>query len=279
MLKRLMLALSCLQVMACLEASQTSIAASDPGRTEWVNIPAGRLKLRVYRSEQLSTHPLLIFVLHGDIAQPPPAYQYDFARSVTAQVQDVIAAGVLRPGYSDPSGDKSSGVLGNWAGDNYTAEVVDAIVRAVEQLRTASGARAVILVGHSGGAAIAADMIGRYPRLAQGVLLVSCPCDVPAWRAYMKDKRPPQQAEIWEGPVASLSPVTLAAEVARTTRVRLVVGSADDVAPPRFSQEYAQALARHGVDVELKIEAGLEHNILLAPVVIKELERLIGALQ
>ena len=63
------------------------------------------------------------------------------------------------------------------------------------------------------------------------------------------------------------------------TRVRLVVGSADDVAPPRFSQEYAQALARHGVDVELKIEAGLEHNILLAPVVIKELERLIGALQ
>jgi len=279
MLKRLMFASYCLLVMASLSASETSIAPSDPGRTEWVNIPAGRLKLRVYQSEQVSAHPLLILVLHGDIPQPPPAYQYDFARSVTEHVRDVIAAGVLRPGYSDPSGDHSSGVLGNWAGDNYTAEVVDAIAQAVEQLRTESGARAVILVGHSGGAAIAADVIGRHPGLAQGALLVSCPCDVPAWRAYMKDKRPPNQARTWEGPVPSLSPVAFAADVARATRVRLVVGSADEVAPPRFSQEYARALTEHGVDVELKIEPGLQHDILLTPVVLQELERLIDAVQ
>lgn len=274
-----MFALYCLLMMACPGASQTSSAPPDPGRTEWINIPAGRLKLRVYQSQQVSPHPLLILVLHGDIPQPPPAYQYDFARSATQRAQDVIAAGVLRPGYSDPSGDQSAGVLGNWAGDNYTAEVVEAIARAVKQLRTESGARNVILVGHSGGAALAADVIGRYPGLAQGALLVSCPCDVPAWRAYMKEQRPPEQAAIWQGALASLSPVTLAADVARATRVRLVVGAADNVAPPRFSQEYARALARHGVDVELKIEPGLEHNILLAPVVIEELERLIGALQ
>ena len=83
MLKRLMFASYCFLVMGCITASDTSMAPPDPGRTEWVNIAAGRLKLRVYQSQQVSIHPLLIFVLHGDIPRPPPAYQYDFARSVT----------------------------------------------------------------------------------------------------------------------------------------------------------------------------------------------------
>lgn len=197
---------------------------------------------------------------------------------VTEQVPDVIAAGVLRPGYSDPSGERSSGVLGNWVGDNYTKEVVDAVAQAIVQLRNESSGIAVILVGHSGGAAIAADVIGRHPGLAQGALLVSCPCDVPAWRTYMKGKRPPQQAGIWKGPVPSLSPVVLAKDVARETRVRLVVGSADDVAPPQFSREYADALARQGVAAQVVIEPGLGHNALLEPAVMAELKSLIAEL-
>lgn len=279
MVKRAMYALCCGLAIASVGTTDPSVTPpSDAGRTEWVTIPAGHLKLRVYQSEQPGTHPVLVLVLHGDFPQPPPAYQYEFAHRVAAQGAGVVAAGVLRPGYSDPSGDASSGVLGNWVGDNYTAAVIDAVAEAVEQLRRESSARAVILVGHSGGAAIVGDLIGRHPGLAQGALLVGCPCDVPAWRAYMKGRRPPKQAAIWEGPVPSLSPVALAKSVAPTTRVRLVVGSADDAAPPRFSQEYVDALARHGVEAQLSIEPGLGHDILLEPAVMSELRSLITEL-
>jgi predicted esterase len=263
-----------LSAWCCLLAGIAS--AADPGRTEWIGIPAGRLKVHVYTAAKLTGHPLLVLVLHGDYARPPPSYHYEFARRVASELEDVVAAGVLRPGYTDPSGDRSSGVLGDWAGDNYTSEIVDAVARAAEQLRNESAARAVFLVGHSGGAAIAADVIGRHPGLAQGALLVSCPCDVPAWRAYMKSQRPASQASIWEGPVPSLSPVALAAAVSPATRVRLVVGAADDVAPPRFSEEYRDALSQHGIDVALEIEPGLTHDMLLEPVVMRQLEQLLS---
>jgi pimeloyl-ACP methyl ester carboxylesterase len=278
MVKRVVFALYCSLVVAGVGANEPSVSPSDSGRTEWVTIPAGRLKLRVYEPGHPAAHPVLIVVLHGDIPHPPPSYQYEFAQRITAQVPGVIAAGVLRPGYSDSYGDTSSGVLGDWVGDNYTTAVIDAVAEAVGQLRRESSARAVILVGHSGGAAIAGDLIGRHPGLAEGALLVSCPCDVPAWRAYMKGMRPAKQAAIWEGAVPSLSPVALAKDVAPRTRVRLVVGSADDVAPPRFSREYVDTLTRHGVDARLSIEPGLGHDILLEPAVMSELRSLITEL-
>jgi pimeloyl-ACP methyl ester carboxylesterase len=73
--------------------------------------------------------------------------------------------------------------MGRAIADNNTPEVVDAVERAARDLATEHNTSAVVLVGHSGGAAIVANVLGRYPDLAQGAVLVGCGCDPVAWRA------------------------------------------------------------------------------------------------
>lgn len=70
--------------------------------------------------------------------------------TVHARVDDVVAAGLLRPGYTDNAGARSDGQRGEARSDNYTVEVVDDVATAVRTLAKRFMARRVILVGHSG---------------------------------------------------------------------------------------------------------------------------------
>lgn len=263
--------------ICCLAAGLSQILSADDadgGQAEWIDTPPGHLKVRVYRSEHIRADPVLILVLHGDLPIPRPAYQYEFARIVAKMTENVVAVGLLRPGYADSSGDRSAGDMGHATGDNYTPQVVDAVALAVERLKGETSARAVIIVGHSGGAAISADLLGRYPGLVDGALLVSCDCgDLAAWRASMKAKMP---SPIWDLPNPSLSPLDLAGQVTPRTRVRMVVGAVDDTVPPSNSQNYADALAARKVDVKLVVVSGRGHNdVFWATQVFSELEQLI----
>jgi pimeloyl-ACP methyl ester carboxylesterase len=256
------------------------------GATEWVDTAHGRLKALVYAAPSSGKAPVLVIVLHGDGLNPPPSYQYQFAQAVvegysavspmSAEQQsrlgypplgftDVVTAGILRPGFVDPAGDRSAGSVGSTTGEpQYTAAVVDAVAEAVERLKTERKARKVILVGHSGGAAIAADVMGRHPGLVDGAVLVACGCDPPAWRkrAYAKD-----HDRKWLETDRSLSPLRFAAAVPTGTHVRMVVGDQDDNAAPVDTTAYANALKSHGVDVEVQIVPGVGHNIMFsAPV-------------
>ena len=265
------------------------------GTTLWVDGAHGRVKAQVFARERVSERPILVLVLHGDLPDPRPDYQYLVAKAITVgwpedpdrsarlrsalggdwRDEDVIAAGILRPGYTDPSGDRSSGDPGRAVADNYTPEVVDAIADATRQIKDVYNARAVVLVGHSGGGAIVANVIGRHPDLADGALLVACGCDPEAWRARMRVRAP---GSIPDGANPSLLPLSLAHRVRPRTIVRLVVGSADDVTLPEDSRRYAEALQRRGVDVRLTIEPGLGHNMLVTPAAFRELGALVGSI-
>ncbi len=149
-----------------------------------------RLKTSVYRGAELSPAPVLVVVLHGDAPFNKPGYQDTFAARIAAANADVIAAAILRPGYTDPQGHTSDGERGQTTGDNYNARNVDAIAAAIDSLQRRFTARRVVAVGHSGGAAITAHILGRLPDLVDAALLVSCPCDGTRWREHMSRTGP-----------------------------------------------------------------------------------------
>mgnify|MGYP003389371873 FL=1 len=76
---------------------------------------------------------------------------------------------------------------------------------AVANLKKHHGVASVVMVGHSGGAAISGVILGRSAPLVDAVLLVSCPCDVPKWRDA-RDRKPLENAE---SPVDYLKSVRL----------------------------------------------------------------------
>jgi pimeloyl-ACP methyl ester carboxylesterase len=240
----------------------------------WVRGGAECLHFEEYRSASLTAHPDLVVVIHGDAPFQRPGYQYAAARRITSDIGNVIAIGLLRPGYTDPDGHRSSGIRGRGIGDNYRPQDVDAIAGAVSSLADTYLPGRVFLVGHSGGAVIAADIIGRHPSLVTGgAILVSCPCDVPVWRRHMDSV---QRNPFWRVPVQSLSPMDLAVQVDTHTVVRAIVGSADTIAPPPFSRAYVQRLQARRVRADLVEVPGAGHDILLDPRVLGEIGAVIG---
>jgi pimeloyl-ACP methyl ester carboxylesterase len=245
----------------------SSVNAQAPATAPvWVQGGPYRLKTSVYRSSGLSPHPALLVVLHGDAPFNKPDYQDTFAAKVAAGYSDVIAAAILRPGYTDPQGNTSEGDRGLATGDNYNAQNVDALAAAISELRRRFKARRVVMVGHSGGAAITANILGRHPALVDAALLVSCPCDVKRWRAHMFQKT---GIPTFQGLIATLSPIDLVSGIADRTTISMIVGAKDDVAPPDLSEAYRSALARLGKHVQLTELKDQGHEILLNPVVLQ----------
>jgi pimeloyl-ACP methyl ester carboxylesterase len=255
--------------------SRAGLSAAAAGETLWMTGRGLRLKTKIYRSASAGDHPVLLLVLHGDSPFGPPSYQYIFARRAASQIDGVVSAALLRPGYADGTGDQSSGARGLTTGDNYTPDVVDAGADILDQLKAKLRPRATVLMGHSGGAAIAANMLGRHPSAAEGALLVSCPCDLAAWRSHMLKL---QKNPIWTLPVRSLSPIELSGSVAPTVHVRMLVGSQDDIAPPELTEKYAAALRARGIDVAATIAPDLPHDILLESIAFEQLDALVRTL-
>jgi pimeloyl-ACP methyl ester carboxylesterase len=282
-------------LMGCARqsVSHSDVAYGRGGQTMWLGSAGSRLKAQAYSSTELSARPTLVVVLHGDLPDPTPSYQYAFAQLITQGVdapalpdavrarlkswtplENVVAVGILRPGYADNSGDRSDGEMGHAAADNFTPEVVDAIAAATASLRKTLNAGRVVLVGHSGGAAIAADVLGRHPESADAALLVACGCDPEGGRARMRQTR---ASAIWKGPTRSLQPLDLVSTVRRDVVVRLVVGAQDDVVLPEPSVRYATALKERDVDAAVTVVPALGHNILLTDAALNALATLFSA--
>jgi predicted esterase len=235
-----------------------------------LRVQGGRWLLagRAYESGKLSTHPHLIVVVHGDAPSANPSYQYVFAEGVAAALSNVVAVGVLRPGYQDGLGGKSEGDRGFALADNYTPDDIASVASAAKALMVRYHAADLTLVGHSGGSTIAADILALYPRLARGALLVSCPCDVPRFRWGMLKH---QWNPLWLIPVHAVSPQDHVAQIPRSTIVRMVVGGADPVTAPQLTVDFARGLAANGGDVQVLVLKDLGHEILLQPAVFQQL--------
>lgn len=231
-------------------------------------------QIRTYESERLIGNPILLVALHGDSARRNPSYQYAFARAVAEQVENTISVGLLRPGYRDDADRRSDGVRGEAVGDNYDKPRIDQIAAAIEQLRKHHKAGKIVLTGHSGGSAITAKLIAAYPKLVDHAVVVSCPCDIPAWR---EDMYLLSEYEGFKRPLDVVSPIDVAGSISDETSVSIFVGDNDPVTKVYLSQAYFDELTKLGKKASLTVVSG-EHNILLNEQIIGPIVEQISAM-
>jgi predicted esterase len=229
-------------------------------------------KVRTYRSANVTNKPLLVVALHGDSPFNNPGYQYRFAKKVAYKNSNVISVGILRPGYTDPLGRTSDGIKGDAIGDNYDEKRVNQIAQAITKLEMLYSPSKVILAGHSGGAAITANLISLFPLLIDHAFIVSCPCDVNAWREDMFSLT---NKSIFKGKIETLSPIDLVEHLNKNTIISLFVGKDDKVARPILSEKYQTAAKKEGSKVTLEIIEG-QHDIFLSPDIIYAITNIIS---
>ena len=198
-----------------------------------------------------STNPTTMVVwLHGNMTSGNPAnYHFPIAEKAAVDFAsyNVMSVALVRPGYPDGSGESSSG--NNYGrGDNWTRANIEEVGAAIERLRVEYKPEAVIIVGHSGGAAISAVLLGMKPRLAEAAILVSCPCDFFGWRGSRGHLLRS------EDPIQWLDKVSVAAKVIALT------GTRDRTTPPELGKTYVERLKGRGIDAIFQPIPDEEHS-------------------
>lgn len=199
----------------------------------------------------------LIVMLHGDGEGQLGHRQIDrwsaIGRSLLSHDRNVFF--MVRPGYRSPVGNSSG--CANPKDDDYTAENMARVAGALASLKTTYKAEKVVLVGHSGGAATSALVLGKHPAVADAALLLGCPCDVPPWR----DHRNAQRAR--GGPwTNSLNPLQFIAGIPTGTPVLAVTGSEDDNTLAEFAKRWVAKASANGAHARYADAAGFNHSTI-----------------
>jgi predicted alpha/beta hydrolase family esterase len=245
-------------------------AADASGSVVVAGAPGHRVVGRVHVAGPPAALAPLIVVLHGDAPFINPRYQYAVATDLANAVPGTRVVALMRPGYADAYGARSDGDRGFALGENYTLDVANDIADAIQSLKQQWGAPSVILVGHSGGAAVAANIAALTPGLVRHVVLVACPCDVPAFRRHMARW---QWNLMWLWPVHSLSPMQTLDRLEKRTGVTAISGAKDPVTLPEYAHNYIAKAKSRGISASLIILANKGHEILDDPAVIKEVSQ------
>jgi pimeloyl-ACP methyl ester carboxylesterase len=215
-----------------------------------------------------STKPTTMVVwLHGNVTSGGPANShFRIAQKAAADfvAENVLALALVRPGYPDGTGESSSGNDYGRA-DNWPRAIIADIGTAIERLRLKYKPDAVIIAGHSGGAAIAAVLLGMKPQLADAAILVACPCDLVAWRAGRRGM-----------PWVSENPMQWVDKVSPATKVIALTGSRDDTTAPELGKTYVEGLKARGIDAIFQLVPGAGHiDVLRSPAVSDATSRLL----
>ena len=258
------------RAQACAELP-AGRAASDGQGGCLALVPAGEV------ARDAATPPrALVVMIHGDGTGSLEQRHVDAWMRVgeALATRDRVVALMIRPGYRSPAGDSSG-----WANprdDDYTSVNIARVAGALATLRLAQRPRHVVLVGHSGGAATAALVLGRHPGAADAALLLGCPCDVPPWRRHRNAQRGHGDRP-W---LNSLNPLDFAASIAPGTPVIAATGMRDDNTLPLFARRWVEQAAAAGAGARYEDVPGLGHaGILRWDGIARRVEALLASLE
>ncbi len=134
----------------------------------------------------------------------------------------------------------------DWTGRRYAPEILGSVDAALDQLKRQSGARTLVLVGYSGGGAIAALLAARRPDVA-ALITVVADLDLDYWTR--RDDLSPL--------VGSLDPAEAAPALGRLPQAHFA-GSDDAVVGPDVTRAYLRHLPP-GAPARLLVIPGFTH--------------------
>lgn len=198
------------------------------------------------------TPKVLVVFLHGDNGGRTELRADSGTAAALAEKLQAVTIAMQRPGYRSDLGvsDGESGA----GDDDYTPRNAEIIAAALGNLRSLNPGKKILLIGHSGGAAMAALLASRFAGSADAYLLAACPCDVLAWRQWRGNSA--GKAGAWS---RSLSPLAEAGKVNPDTRISVVVGNKDENTLPQFSETYVRALQARGVKTRVTYAMSATH--------------------
>ncbi len=231
---------------------QKKIASQQCHPADNINyVSGGGECLRIIITNKKVKPKSLVVIIHGDTSKGGPSdYFVRRVQQLNPFANDMMVVTLIRPGYYDKNYNYSTGSNYGRGYKSYTAHNVDSIAKAIKTLKDVYQPQKLIVVGHSGGAAITANMIGRHHNLVDGAVLSSCPCNIAKWReGHGKKVRKNTR---------TLSPIDFAHNV-KNTSVIAISGSRDKNTFPRLSSEYIDTLQKYGVDAKF-ILVDASHN-------------------
>lgn len=233
--------------LAPYAASAQDSTCKDPDNRSWIQGDGECLHIRTFTRDVKSPNPVLMVYLHGDKSSGAPlSWELNYTQQFMSA--DVAAITMVRPGYPTEGGARSSGATSRE--DHYTDHNISAVAGALKRLKDAHKARKLVVVGHSGGAATTGVLFGKFPGLADSVVLLSCPCDIARWRDSGNKRA-------W---TRSLSPSDFTATVATNGRVLAMTGSRDTNTDERLARNYIEKLKGRGVAATYRSIPGADHD-------------------
>ena len=205
------------------------------------------LQIQVYGDIASLSKPTLYIFLHGESCNAD-YMKYMAKNTVENNVLSIVMA---KPGCT-LNGNKSAGIYHRY--DPFTVDRVEGVANATRSLKKQYKARKIFLIGHSGGAAVAGIILGRYPELVDGMVAIAFPANIPDLMAY-------HNLVIKE--YKSLSPHDFIEDIKLTSSIHIIVGSDDNLTPPVISAGYVNDARERGLEVEYLILDGMSHNTTL----------------
>ena len=185
----------------------------------------------------------LVVIIHGDSTKDEPVdWSYRMARLLSERFADATFVGLLRPGYRDKQSRRSPGPRPTTP-HQYTDENIDMVGASLTAMKRDLRPAKVILVGRSGGSAMAGTVAGRFPGIADSIILIGCPCT----RQSVYGSR-------------NRAPMDYLGKYARTTRITAITGSRDDRTPPAHARSFVAAANARGLEATFVEVHGATHN-------------------
>ena len=167
---------------------------------------------------------------------------------------DVVIVSILRPGYGDSEGNRSTGNHGGPSRpfcDNNTEANVAAVAEALKTIKKHHTARGLIAFGHSDGGNYVGIILGKHPGIIDAAVPAGAPVDLPRWQANWRAK------SIW---TQSLSAHDYVDGVPVKTLVIAVEGANDKNVPPHIPGGWIKMLQERGVNARMDLFEGVNHR-------------------